>query len=359
MRILFLTGREQSYARNEVLLRALRQIGTVDVIAPKTQAASLIGSSLRVAAAAIPRLRTQSYDLVFVGFYGYLILRLLGKLIRQPILFDAFVSNYDTLCFDRKRFAPNSLAGKIAFWLDQSTCRLADHVLLDTPLHMEYFVRTFDLPAAHFTAIPVGCSEAIYYPQPKPVPTDQTLVLSYTTFLPLHGIEAVLHAAAELQARPIHFHLLGAGPLLPAMQQLATSLGLQNMTFAPPVPPASLATEIAAADICLGGHFGDSEKAGRVVPGKIYQMLAMAKPVIAADAPANRALLHHGQTALLVPPTDPHRLANAIVTLHQDPALRASLAEQGHRLYQATCSEAVITAQVRQVLTQSLGLTIP
>jgi len=70
-------------------------------------------------------------------------------------------------------------------------------------------------------------------------------------------------------------------------------------------------------------------------------------------------LLHHGQEAILVPPTDPHALANAIVTLHQEPALRASLAEQGHRLYQATCSETVIKAQVRQVVTQSLGLTIP
>jgi len=359
MHILFLTGREQSYARNAVLLRALRQIGSVDVIAPQTQAASLIGSSLRVAAAAIPRLRAQSYDLIFVGFYGYLILRLLGKLLRPPILFDAFVSNYDTLCFDRKQFAPNSLAGKSAFWLDQSTCRLADHVLLDTPLHVDYFVRTFDLPATKFTAVPVGCSEAIYYPRPKPATDEKTLVLSYTTFLPLHGIETVLHAAAELQALPIHFRLIGAGPLLPAMQQLATSLGLHNLTFAPPVPPASLATEIAAADICLGGHFGDSEKAGRVVPGKIYQMLAMAKPVIAADAPANRDLLQHGQAALLVPPTNAHALAHAIATLHQDPALRASLAEQGHRLYQATCSEAVIAAQVRQVLTQSLGLTIP
>ncbi len=359
MHILFLTGREQSYARNEVLLRAFRQFGTVDVIAPETQAASLLVSSVRVAAAAVSRLLTQSYDLVFVGFYGYLILRLLGKLVRPPVLFDAFVSNYDTLCFDRKRFAPNSLAGKSAFWLDQSTCRLADHVLLDTPLHVAYFVRTFDLPVAHFTAIPVGCSEAIYYPRSKPATDEKTLVLSYTTFLPLHGIETVLHAAAELQARPIHFRLLGAGPLLPAMQQLATRLGLHNITFAPPVPPITLAAEIAAADICLGGHFGDSEKAGRVVPGKIYQMLAMAKPVIAADAPANRALLHHGQEAILVPPTDPHALANAIVTLHQEPALRASLAEQGHRLYQATCSETVIKAQVRQVVTQSLGLTIP
>lgn len=357
MRILFLTGRELSYARNEVLLHAFQRLGVVDILAPATQPTSLPAASLRIAAAAAPRLLTQSYDLVFIGFYGHLILRLLGNLIRQPLLFDAFISNYDTLCFDRQRFAPNSWPGRAAFWLDQSTCRRADHVLLDTTHHVDYFVETFGLPAAKCTALPVGCSEAIYHPQPAATHYSgdaQTLVLSYTTFLPLHGIETVLQAAAKLQAAPIHFRIIGAGPLLSAMQQLATSLGLSNLTFAPPVPPAVLATEIAAADLCLGGHFGGSEKAGRVVPGKIYQMLAMAKPIIAGDTPANRTLLHHGQHALLVPPADPQALANAILALHQDPALRTSLADQGHQLYQATCSEAVITQRLHTVIEQLL-----
>lgn len=358
MQILFLCGREITYARNEVLARAFRRLGQVDVIATTRQPTSLLTNSLRIAAAALPRLLSRSYDLVFIGFYGHLILRLLGGLIRQPLLFDAFVSNYDTLCFDRRRFAPNSLPGKAAFWLDQSTCRRADHVLLDTQQHVDYFVQTFGLPATKLTAIPVGCSEALYHPQVKPAPrstpTGQTVVLSYTTFLPLHGMETVLHAAAKVQDAPIHFRVIGGGPLLSAMKALATSLQLANLTFAPPVPPSTLASEIAAADICLGGHFGESDKAGRVVPGKIYQMLAMAKAVIAGDTPANRALLHQGQHALLVPSTDPQALATAILTLHNNPALRTQIAKQGHALYQTTCSEAVITGQLQQIL-QQLG----
>lgn len=356
MRILFLTGRESTYARNEVLQRAFQQLGQVETVASHTQPASLLTNSLRIAAAALPRLFTQSYDVVFIGFYGHLILRLLSGMIRQPLLFDAFISNYDTLCFDRQRFAPHSLPGQAAFWLDQSTCRRASHVLLDTPHHVDYFVQTFGLPANKLTAIPVGCSEAIYHPQVQPAPhsrpAGETLVLSYTTFLPLHGMETVLHAAAQVQGAPIHFRIIGGGPLLPAMQALAAELRLSNLTFAPPVPPTTLASEIAAADICLGGHFGDSEKAGRVVPGKIYQMLAMAKPIIAGNTPANRALLHDRQHALLVPPSDPRAMANAILTLHKDATLRRQLAAQGYQLYQATCSEAVIRGQLQQIVRQ-------
>lgn len=355
MRILFLTGREITYARNEVLLRAFQRFGDVTVIAAEKQPASLLTNSMRIAAAALPRLLTGSYDLVFIGFYGHLILRLLGGLIRQPLLFDAFVSTYDTLSFDRQQFSPRSLSGRAAFWLDRATCQRADHVLLDTQQHVDYFVETFGLPREKFTALPVGCSEAIYYPQPKPVgaqglPAGQTVVLSYTTFLPLHGVETVLHAAAQLQTMPIHFRLIGAGALLPAMQSLATTLGLSNLTFAPPVPPSGLAQALAAADLCLGGHFGKSDKAGRVVPGKIYQMLAMAKAVIAGDTPANRALLQQGETALLVDPTDPQALAEAILTLHHDFALRTRLATAGYQLYQRCCSEAVITQRLQEVV---------
>lgn len=363
MRILFLTGREISYARNEVLWRAFQPLGQVDVIASRTQPRSLFTDSLRIATAALPRLFSQSYDVVFIGFYGHLILRLLSNVIRQPLLFDAFISNYDTLCFDRQRFAPHSLPGKTAFWLDQSTCRRANHILLDTPHHVDYFVQTFGLPATKLTAIPVGCSEAIYHPQvipaPRTSPAGATVVLSYTTFLPLHGMETVLHAAAQVQGLPIHFRVIGGGPLLPTMQALATELRLSNLTFVPPVPPTTLASEIAAADICLGGHFGESEKAGRVVPGKIYQLLAMAKPIIAGNTPANRALLTHGKQALLVPPTDPQAMANAILTLHNDAALRKQLATQGHQLYQATCSEAVIRGQVEQIIRQLAPHSLP
>ena len=278
MRILFITGRELSYARNEVLHHAFQQLGTVDVIAPPRQPDSLLRSGVKLAVTAARRLLRQRYDLVVVGFYGHLVLALLRPLLqhrwpfrRPPLLFDAFVSNYDTLCFDRQHFSPTSLPGRVAFRLDQSNCQLADHILLDTTQHVDYFVETFGIPISKFTAIPVGCSESIYHPrvtpQLRPVGQEnQTVVLSYTTFLPLHGMETVLQAASQLQPESLHFRIIGDGPLLPAMQQLAATLGLQNVTFVPLVPPSVLATEIAGADICLGGHFGENAKAGRVVP---------------------------------------------------------------------------------------------
>jgi glycosyltransferase involved in cell wall biosynthesis len=355
MRVLFLTGREATYARNEVLLRALRHYAEVDVVAPTIEPRSQWLSSLRVAAAALPRLRRR-YDLLFAGFYGHVIVQLMRRFWQGPLLFDAFVSTYDTLCFDRRVHAPDSRAGRLAFWLDRSSCATASHVLLDTHHHVRYFVETFGLPSSHFSAVPVGCSEAIYAFRPLPAPRPCLEVLSYATFLPLHGIETTLRAAALLRDAPVCIRLIGSGPTLRAMQALAQELRLDNVVFDPPVAPQALSAAIAAADICLGGHFGAGDKAGRVIPGKIYQMLAVGRPVIAADAAGNRELLRHGESAYLVPPGAPAALAAAVRELAADASLRRRLAAGGHAAYQARASEAVIAEQLRSIVEAMVAL---
>ncbi len=301
--------------------------------------------SLRILMRLLPRLARQ-YDLAFVGFYGYLLMLPVGALSRRPILFDAFVSNYDTLCFDRARFLPNSLPGHLAFWLDRTTCQRADRVLLDTTLHADYFAKTFGLPPSKFHVLPVGCNEDLFHPHPLSVsPDGMTRVLYYSSYLPLHGVETVVHAATLLQSESrIHFRLIGHGQEYTAVRELAADL--KNVTFVPPCPLDALPAEIASADICLGGHWGRSAKGGRVVPGKVYQMLAMARPVIAADTAANQTLLSHQVTAYLCPPNEPEALAAAILRLHNDVELRNYLAANGRNLYATRCSEAVITERL-------------
>ena len=351
MQILFLCGRELSYSRNDVLLRAFRRFAQVDVVAPTRRPRSLITSSAVIAARGAARLLHRRYDLVFIGFYGYLILQALRPFIRAPLVFDAFVSNYDTLIDDRQVATPRSALAALARWLDRSACRASDVVLLDTPQHVDYFVETFGLPAQKFHALPVGCNEEIFRPQPlrDVEPGEPLLVLYYCTYLPLHGAETVVRAAAKLKEKPIHFRLIGDGPQLAEVEQLAREVGADNVEFVPPVSLSALAAEIAEADICLGGHFGTSDKAGRVVPGKIYQMLAIGRPIIAGDTIANRGLLAHGTSALFVPPKNVDALATAVSALAESHTLRKCLADSAHLLYNRCCGERHVASAIQRL----------
>ncbi|MCB0045479.1 MAG: glycosyltransferase [Caldilineaceae bacterium] len=356
MHVLFLVGREIGYARNQVLHNAFSRFAHVDTVAAVHKPQSLLANSLSIAAQATPLLLRNRYDLVFVGFYGHLILRMIGPLVRSPLLFDAFISTYDTLCFDRALYAPDSPMGRAAFALDSSALRRADHVLLDTQSHIDYFVETFGITHEGFSAVPVGCSDDVY--QPAPITQNSTQqqkkaldILYYSTFLPLHGIDVILQAAAQLNGEPLHFRLIGDGPAFGQMQALAAELALSNVTFEPPISQTEVASAIARADICLGGHFYAGGKAGRVIPGKIYQMLAVGRPVIAADAPGNRELLTHGENAYLIPPADPNALAGAIRTLAAEPAYREKLARAGRLHYTNYCNEERITARLHAIVT--------
>ena len=355
MRVLFICGREVDYTRNQVLLRALRRISQVDAVVETGITKSLIYRSARLSLRSFPKLITKRYDLVFVGFYGHLLMIPAGLLSKRPILFDAFVSTYDTLTSDRRQFSPGSLMGRMAMLLDRSACHLADKVLLDTPTHEQYFSSVLGVPQNKLFSLPVSCNEDIFYPRTSSPYNKNTQVLGYSTYLPMHGMQTIILAADILKNEPIQFKLIGQGPLYNSVVDKANDMGLKNVTFSPPIALDELADEISGADICLGGHFGVSDKANRVVPGKIYQMLAMRKPVIAADTAANKELLKHGVSTYFCPAGNPEALADAILCLHRDRGLREQISNGGRETYEKYCSEAVVTEKLGKLIVEMIN----
>jgi len=329
-RILFTCGREPGYVRNLLLLRALRQHFEVLELTDHGTG-SLLLRNLRLLPRLLPALR-QGHDLVCIGFYGHLLALFLSRLTRKPILFDAFLSTWDTLCFDRKRFGPHSLPGRLAFWLDRHTSLAAQHVLLDTHAQTRYFVDTFDIPATRVSAYYLGYDAEIFFPRPDASQTaGRFTVLFYGSFLPLQGVEHIVEAAKLLESeREIRFRIIGEGMSYAQVRRLADQLQVQSLTFQASVPYHELPNIIAEASVCLGGPFGSTNKANRVIASKTFQALAMAKPTIVGDTPANRELFRHGEDVWMCKTADAQALAAAILGLKQDAALRESIARRGY-----------------------------
>ena len=59
--------------------------------------------------------------------------------------------------------------------------------------------------------------------------------------------------------------------------------------------------------------FGDTDKAGRVIPNKVFQILASGKPLITRDSPAICELIDPEMPGIfMVPPADPKALLEII-----------------------------------------------
>lgn len=330
--VLFTSGREPSYVRNALALQALRQ--RFDV----TQWTSAGASYLRRLAALLPALalRRPHHDVAFAGFFGQPLALWLRLFESQPIVLDAFVSAYDTICFDRRQAGPSSPAGRLAYWLDRLACAAARVVTVDTLAQADYLATTFAVPKAKLRTVYLGYEPDIFRPaEPLPARDGALQVFYYGSYLPLQGVDIIVRAARLLQReRDIAFTLVGRGITYPSVRRLAADLGVQNVRFADWLPYERLPGAIAAADLCLGGHFASSPKARRVIAGKTFQFLAVGRPTIVGDCPANRELFAPGEHAWFCPQGSPEDLAEAILALRDSPDARWHLSITGRTLVQ-------------------------
>lgn len=354
LNVIFTCGREPEYPRNHFLIHTLEKYHHVQQF---TNRSRWLPARLARVTLQYPGLLWKKHDLSIVGFIGQPLVPLIRIFSRKPILFDPFISLYDTLIFDRKRAAPGSLAARIAYFLDSASCAQSDSILVDTQAHARYFNETFHIPMEKIHVLLVGCDESLFFPRENVPKTEPPLVLYYSSFLPLHGTETVIRAARLLQDREpaIRFRIIGKGMESERISCLAKDLDLRNVAFYPPMPLNTLPDQIANATVCLGGHFSDNDKARRVIAGKTYQCLAMGKATIVGENPANHELLTDRKDALFCEMANPEALAESIVELVRSPSLRAQLGQGARATFLKHASYAVLEQQLEEIIQHMLA----
>lgn len=107
------------------------------------------------------------------------------------------------------------------------------------------------------------------------------------------------------------------------MRKLATELNCKTIEWIDWIDYEHLPDEIHGADICLG-IFGETDKAARVIPNKVFQVVACGRPLVTADTPPVRDFLGDAPNVRLVPPGDDVGLLDAIEDLLRDDTDTAS-----------------------------------
>ncbi|MBN2251908.1 MAG: glycosyltransferase [Candidatus Altiarchaeota archaeon] len=268
---------------------------------------------------------------------------------RKPVIFDAFISNYDTLVFDRKLVKKNSLKARLLWHADKYSCKLADKAVFDTREHKDYFTNEFGLNPGKFHVIAVGADDAIFHPADDTARTGTFTVLFYGNFIPLHGVEYIIKAAKLLEKEDMRFRFLGSGQTLPENRELAERLNLRNVEFSDERVDDDPQRLIGGADVCLG-IFGDTDKAGRVIPTKAFQIIAMRKPLVTGDSKASRRMFKDKVDAVLCRMADPEALAQALLMLKNDARLREEIASNGYALYGENYTPTVLGNQLKALL---------
>ncbi len=259
----------------------------------------------------------------------------LCKVLRLPMVIDFFVSMHETVVEDRGLVSESSPIAGALRRVDAWAARLADVVLVDTPQDAEAFAEATGTDRDKWRVVWVGADPANFAPRDD-VAVEPRTVLFYGTYIPLQGIEHIVHASLVMPA-DYRVRLVGNGQLRADIEQLARRLSAP-VEFVDQVPEAELSRHIAASTVCLG-VFGAGDKTARVIPNKVFQCLAVGRPVITGDTPASAGLAGAVER---VPVADPQAIATAVQKLMEDPVRREALAAKGRDHFRANFSDAAV-----------------
>ncbi|MFZ0060496.1 MAG: glycosyltransferase family 4 protein [Pyrinomonadaceae bacterium] len=158
--------------------------------------------------------------------------------------------------------------------------------------------------------------------------SDELLVGFVGSFGPWHGVLVLAEAIKLIPAGlPVRFLLVGSGALQEEMKQLLTAeVETGRVIFYGGVAHEQIPALLDACDVLVSPHVplaAGAEFFGS--PTKLFEYMAMGKPIVASRLGQIADVLGHEKTGLLVEPGDARQLSNAIIRLTQSPQLREKL----------------------------------
>ncbi len=276
------------------------------------------------------------HDVLVVGYPGQLdviLARILAWVRRKPLAWDVLMSIY-LVSVERGLEKENRISIQLLHLLEGLALKLPDMLIIDTRTYADWFCKNYKLRPDRFRLVPIGADDRVFFPMTDGQPSDDKITVLYAgSFIPNHGVNYIVEAAQWLIGEPnVKFELIGEGPDLEFARQFVERHQLRNVRFYGWMDKIELTERIKQASICLG-TFGTTPQSMMTVQNKIYETLAMAKPLINGESPAIKLAFKHGEHMYLCKRADGKAIADAIVALWKDPALRETMAQNGYRLF--------------------------
>ena len=285
---------------------------------------------------------------------------------------DAYTSVFATLCAriagvrgviaSRRSWYSPHLQGRI-LRANRVAYRFAHRVVGNSPSVSRLVESEGGVSASRIVTIPNFLDEESFEPLPAPerrrmlgelgVPEGAFVVGIIARLSPVKDHGPLLRAIASLRDRipAVHCVLVGDGPEHASIEALASTLGIRDIVHlaGERTQPPNLHGLFDVSVLC---------STTEAFPNSVLEAMAAARPVVATDVGGTPDAVHEGTTGLLVRPSDPSRLADAILRLYQEPALRAKLGNAARAAARAGYSADAVIGQVEALYTRLAGRAV-
>lgn len=214
--------------------------------------------------------------------------------------------------------------------------------LIITPCQVtKGYIESLGINGEKVVVISNGADTDLFQPAPVHDNGDESRRLIYIgTLAPWQGIEVLLRAMKQAQARrPFRLAIVGRArkSWLKRDRRLVSRFKLEGQVdFIEACEQAEIAAHINGAEIAIAPlTASDRNIVQGCSPIKLFEYAACGRAIVAADLPAVREILTHGENALLYNPRKPAQLCHRIIELAEDSALRARLGAAARALVEA------------------------
>jgi glycosyltransferase involved in cell wall biosynthesis len=240
--------------------------------------------------------------------------------------------------------SPRNPVVKGLAWLSDFVLRQADRVVVLGPYMADRILMKKVRPD-RVTTIPVWSRRDEVYPVPhatnalrKRLGFRDELVAMYSGNLGLaHTFDEFLEAARRLRDRAdVVFLYVGGGPRMAEVRAAKESEGLENIKILDYVPREELHLSLSTADVHLISM--RPEMTGIVVPGKLYGVMAAARPALFVGPShcESADLVRRSGGGIAVPFGDADGVVRALETLSRDRNLARVMGEKGRQAFLTT-----------------------
>ena len=163
---------------------------------------------------------------------------------------------------------------------------------------------------------------------PQPESPGAPVVTFVGTLKPWHGVDVLLRARAQAH-KDWQLRIIGDGPMRAELDDLARSLGI-DVDFRGAVAPDAIPQHMAGTAIGVAPYPAMNTDSDQYFsPLKVYEYMAAGLPVVASRVGQLPEIM--GESAYLVPPSDPEALAEALDALVANPVERARVGSDNRR----------------------------
>ncbi len=183
--------------------------------------------------------------------------------------------------------------------------------------------------------------------------TDRFVCAYVGTIGMAHGLEITIRAACLLRDHgrsDIAFCLVGDGARRAELEEMARHAKVADVVvFTGRLPKAEMPVVLASSD-CLLVHLRKSDLFETVIPSKIFEAMAMRRPVIMGVRGESADIVEAGQSGILIEPDNEHDLVAAALRLCDDRELYQSLSQRGREFVIENYSRDALAARFLEVI---------